>query len=219
MTKTNNSPDDMKIAGQYTVANWREIKATITPGKPANWELAFKIFFQTRIETRYFEPIRLLQKHGENKGEGFAIVALQCSLIEFLASTRTGKSYKHNATDHERNYEFKYSSGEKVFKTFLKEIPPFKKHFEPWAECFYKQVRCGLVHEARTKGKWIIRAEPKPKNESVIHWPDKNGKIILYRNNLQKAFETYIDEYGKELTKCKCLQAAFIRKFDNLCEE
>ena len=225
---------DMKIADQYTVADWEAMKTILVRkkdkeistvlnlefiGQADDWEKAFNIFFKRRIETRYFEPIRLLQKHGENKGEGFAIVALQCSLIEFLASTRTGKSYKQGATDDERNNEFKYSSSSKVFKIFLKETSPFKKHFEPWAECFYTNVRCALLHSAHTKGNWIIRAEPEPKNGKIIRWTNENGKIVLYRNNLQNAFEQYINNYGKKLKNCKCLQAAFIRKFDALCEE
>ncbi len=81
---------DMKIADQHTVADWKAMKAILDPGTPDNWEAAFNLFFRKRVETRYFEPIRLLQEHGGNKGEGFSIVALQCSLIEFLASTRDG---------------------------------------------------------------------------------------------------------------------------------
>ncbi len=78
-------------------------------------------------------------------------------------------------------------------------------------------MRCALLHDARTKGKWIIHAESD--DNKTIKWVDKNSEKILYRNNLQKAFEQYIDSYGKELTKCPNLQEAFIRKFDSLCED
>ena len=87
---------DMKIAGSFTVADWNALSAILTPGKnPDNWKMAYKIFFLTRLETRYFEPIRLMQEHGDRAGEGFSITALHCTLIEFLASTLEGKSYKH----------------------------------------------------------------------------------------------------------------------------
>ena len=190
-----------------------------------NWvhTLAFSMFFKTRIETRYFEPIRLLQKHGENKGEGFAIVALQCSLIEFLASTRTGKNFKLCKNREKDCGDYEYCKSKEVFIEFLEDKHLFSTLFSDddgtKAKDFYENVRCPLLHEARTKGNWKIIANC-PNNDNKIIWVDeKTGEKILYRNNLQKAFETYIDEYGKKLTKCKCLQAAFIRKFDNLCKE
>ena len=209
---------NMKIADQYTVADWEAMKSILDQDKPDNWKVAFDLFFRKRIETRYFEPIRLLQEHGENKGEGFSIVALQCSLIEFLASTRSGKNFKLNATTTEIENENKYSRGREVFINFLKEIPPFKDSFSELAGCFYSHVRCALLHEARTKGYWKILADA-PESKAIICVNKNSGEKFLYRNNLQMAFEEYIDAYGRELTECKNLQEAFLRKFDSLCEE
>ena len=42
---------------------------------------------------------------------------------------------------------------------------------------------------------------------------------IIDRNKLQCDFEEYVKSYGKDLLADKKLQAAFIRKFDSLCEE
>lgn len=209
---------DLKIADQLTVADWKAMKSKLVPGKSDNWKYAFNLFFMKRIKTRYFEPIRLLQDHGENKGEGFSIVALQCSLIEFLASTRTGKNYKHGATEEERRNQNKYSSSQLVFTKFLRDYLPFKDYSSNLAGCFYTHVRCALLHEARTKGNWKILADA-PDNKKIVDVIEKTGEKTLYRNNLQKAFKEYIDNYGKELVECKELQKAFIRKFDYLCEE
>jgi gamma-glutamyl AIG2-like cyclotransferase len=207
---------DMKIADQYTVADWNAMKPLLIPGRRDNWENAFDQFFRKRIETRYFKPIRLLQEHGDDKGEGFSIVAIQCSLIEFLASTRTGKSYKYLKNGGELG-KFEYNNSKDVFIEFLTDTLPFKEHFSELAKCFYKNVRCALLHEARTKGKWKIIADSK--DNKIIRWTGQNSEKILYRNNLQEAFEKYVDDYGEKLKTCKCLQAAFIRKFDSLCEE
>ncbi len=217
---TQNSPDDMKIAGNFTVADWNAMKAVLKSDQSSAeiWKLTFETFFRTRIETRYFVPIRLLQKHGENEGEGFSIVALQCSLIEFLASTREGKEYKH-CSRGVKCEENEYCGSGSMFSNFLRDNQPFNDHFSDLAGCFYTHVRCKLFHEARTKGNWIIRADsPKNINE-IVDFVSKPGKTILYRNSLQEAFKTYINGYGEELTKCKKLQEAFIRKFDSLCEE
>jgi hypothetical protein len=37
-----------------------------------------------------------LKEHGNKKGEGFAITALHCTLIEFLASTLSGERFNRN---------------------------------------------------------------------------------------------------------------------------
>jgi len=216
---TQPSPDNMEIAGHFTVADWKAMKTVLESEKSSVeiWKLAFEIFFRTRIETRYFEPIKLLQEHGKKIGEGFSIVTLQCSLIEFLASTRSGKSYKFRATESERKKKFKYSSGRLLFINFLREVFPFNAHFFQLAGCFYTHVRCALLHEARTKGSWIVRADSG--DGKIVSYDSSNNEKTLYRNNLQKAFEQYIDSYGKELKSCPELQAAFIRKFDSLCEE
>jgi hypothetical protein len=85
------SDDATKIAGDFTIGEWKEFSKDLKPGKPDKWELAYKIFFRTRVEKRYFEPIRLLQEGLDGEGEGLEIVAFQRSLIEFFQSTIEGK--------------------------------------------------------------------------------------------------------------------------------
>ncbi len=218
---------DMKIAGHHSVADWKAMKKTLEVGKPENWEQAYKTFFVTRIKTRYFEPIRLLQKHGKNEGEGFSIVALQCSLIEFLASIRDGviceelktKDCSQEGCSGKIIINENYVSSAKIFKKFLKNNEPFNAGFSSTdkTDSFYSDVRCALLHDARTKGGWKIRA--KSNSDAIISWSGSNQEKILYRNNLQSAFEQYIKNYEEELKIDKNLQKAFIAKFDALCEE
>ena len=154
---------DMKIADQHTVADWKAMKTRLDPGNPDNWEDAFNLFFRKRIETRYFSPIKQLIKEDKKAGEGFAIVALQCSLIEFLASTRTGQKYKHcPQIEKKKNIEcgpHEYCHSSKLFIDFLYNQKPFKAYFKSKgkADYFYENVRCALLHEARTTGGWKIR--------------------------------------------------------------
>ncbi len=208
---------DVKISGKFTVANWEDVKKKLeTVGGPDNWKQAYDDFFLKRLETRYFEPIRVLKEHGDLAGEGFSITALHCTLIEFLASTLEGKSYKHCPPDAATKCgEHEYCDSSKLFINFLRSAIPFKDHFNSntGADNFYKNVRCALLHEARTKGGWIIRAG------SSSDPPIDVKKKIVYRNNLQSAFEEFVDWYGKCLPGCDKLQRAFIRKFDSLCIE
>ena len=211
-------PNDTRIAGAKTVAHWTEMRGRLTGGSdPAAWADAFDHFFKGRLESRYFEPIRAIDNLRQDSGEGFAIVVLHCSLIEFLAATLEGKIYRLPPKKGEPLLDCRteYSSSRKMFVRFLENYEPFKNMVskQGTAEDFYGSVRCGLLHEARTKGRWKIRV-----CESATQAIDADGKVV-YRNKMQAAFDQFVDWYGQQLPMDAQLQQAFIRKFDSLCDE
>lgn len=209
-------PNNTRIAGKKTVADWTAMRACLTCGAdPAPWKDAFDEFFKSRLESRYFGPIRAIEKLNENAGEGFAIVALHCSLIEFLAATLKGKVYKFQRNGKSPRSPFEYSNSKDIFVEFLESSVPFKSMFSQSGTAldFYKNVRCGLLHEARTKGRWRIRV-----CESARHAIDVNRKIV-YRNKMQAAFDQFVNWYRQNITVDAKLQQAFIRKFDRLSAE
>jgi hypothetical protein len=77
----------------------------------------------------------------------------------------------------------------------------------------YKHVRCGLLHEAQTRGGWTVRVCPSAKMAI-----DTTAKVV-YRDKMQDAFEKFLDWYKEELCRNSEFQRAFIRKFDGLCRE
>jgi hypothetical protein len=200
------------IAGWKTADDWRAMKQQfVNNGDAALWKKAYDEFFVARLNARYLEPIRVLQENGTFSGEGFSIVAIQCSLVEFLETTVRGVSYRYTR-DPKTLGPHEYSSSSTVFTEFLRSREPFRHHFdEATAVAFYENIRCGLLHEARTKGGWRIWAEST--DGSIV---DPNKKIV-YRNDFQTAFQTFITSYGIDLPQSADLQAAFIRKFDALC--
>ena len=132
--------------------------------------------------------------------------------------TQDTRGLKYKFVRNKRDLkEFEYNNSCEIFIDFLSKRKPFSDHFdEDLAFEFYKNVRCGLLHEAQTKGGWRIRRiEAKSPNTIITN---KNNKIV-YRDNFIKAFYTYIDDYGNKLLKKPELQKAFIRKFDFICEE
>ncbi len=184
----------------------------ITGGDAVRWKKAFKSYFQARLSYRYLKPITTLQHSGTTAGEGFSIVAIQCSLIEFLESTLQGKSYRRrrNGDPPLGQYEYSISSG--IFESFLVNRPPFDREFtKPLAHDFYESVRCGVLHEARTKNGWTILR--KSKNGTVVE-PDLK---IIYRDNFQSALLEFVEWYKRELPSRRDLQEAFLRKFNSLC--
>ncbi len=203
------TPGETEIARSKTIDDWKALRATLIVGKKERWDEAFTDFLHARLRSRYLEPIETLRKSGKERGEGFAIVAIQCTLIEFLASTVEGKSY---TPDCKKLGPHKYSRSGQLVKDFLTKNQPFRSVFgEKLASDFYYSVRCGLIHEARTRNDWIISARRPP--DAMINADDK----IVNRNRLQDAIVAFIDSYGRDLPSERSLQEAFIRKFDSLC--
>lgn len=204
--------ENHQIAGWKTRADWEAIRVQLLVGGADAWQQAFSDFYETRLNLRYLHPIKVLQDNGTFQGEGFAILAIQCSLIEFLESTEQGTNYRYVRRGEElRAYEYK--SSQDIFVAFLKNRTPFSATFdEELARDFYIGVRCGLLHEARTKNGWRIWAKGPAGIVANV-----NSRIV-YRDNFQDALLAYIKSYGERLPRERPLQQAFIRKFDSLCE-
>jgi hypothetical protein len=159
---TTSAPDEVFIAGRKTIKDWKAFQPALLPGGDAkSWEKAAKDYFEARLTSRYLTPIKTLQQSGSQRGEGFSIVAVQCSLIEFLESTNQGKSYRYRRDDDPPLGRYEYSNSGGIFVSFLMNRTPFNVEFitQQLAQDFFVSVRCGVLHEARTKNGWVIRAE------------------------------------------------------------
>jgi hypothetical protein len=209
---TTKRPGDFFVAGRKRVSHWRAFEPTLTPGGNAvPWKKAFKTYFQARLSYRYLKPITTLQHGGTMVGEGLSIVAIQCSLIEFLESTLQGKSYVHGRVI---NPQHEYSKSGTIFEAFLVTRPPFSREFNPaLTHDFYESVRCGVLHEARTKNGWTISA--RSRNRTIV---EPNLKIV-YRDNFQSALLDFVEWYKRELPARRDLQEAFLRKFNSYAHE
>jgi hypothetical protein len=201
------------IAGWKTADDWRSFRAELVASKDASrWDKAFEEYFRARIDLRYFGPIKTLQEHGTFQGEGFSILAVQCSLVEFLESTVQGIKYRFRRSG-ETLGPYEYSSSRDVYVSFLCKRTPFAREFnEALANDFYADIRCGLLHEARTKNGWRVWA--KSSAGSIINPVER----IVYRDNLQLALESFVDWYRQAPRADHLVQEVFVRKFDDLCE-
>ena len=207
----------MRIAGKYTDKQWATLRKRLQ-AKPTKrlWDSAFRRFYRMRIDTRYLKPIASILKHDTELGEGFAMVALFCSLLEFLESCERGDNFHFigKAKERLKDNEYDEHQASRYFKNFLKTRKPFNEAIPlELVDSFYQDVRCGLLHETRTKGGWLIST--KESDGALIS--QENGKIILFRNQLIPALEVYFLEYRKRLFTNTETQKAFIRKFDHLC--
>ncbi|MDZ7583698.1 MAG: hypothetical protein U0938_02605 [Thiobacillus sp.] len=209
--------DNTQIARYKTARDWCDFRDEFNLPKnpcPEIWVRAFDEYFYPRLETRYFHPIEAIKCIDKSEGEGFSILAILCTLIEFLESTAQGIKYRHLKRGEQKKdlLPYEYSSSEDTFKSFLTNRHPFCNHFDlASATTFYEDIRCGLLHEARTKNGWKIWE--KSGNQSII-----DPRKVIYRNDFQRAIEEFIAWYQNELQHNPLLQAAFVRKFDHLCE-
>lgn len=204
--------DSTRIAGYKTIKDWKNIREKIRKSSDdKNWEEAFN-FYMERLETRYFKPIKDIKNNDNFNGEGFSIMAILCSLVEFLETTWTGEVYRFCNSKHLKKFE--YNQSKKKFLSFLENRPPFNSVFtkkSKLASEFYSDVRCGLLHEASTKGVWAIRVDNK---SDVCELRD--GQKIIDRELFEECINEYLEYYKEQLFKSKDLKSAFIRKINHI---
>jgi hypothetical protein len=201
----------MKISNTKSCGYWKNLRRKILEDYNNNslWLEAHHLFLD-RLDSRYFEPANIIKKYGNNTGEGFAIVTIYCALIEFLETTYLGLNYKEGPLRHLKDYEYNSAKCGHLFQSFLVNRKPFLLD-EELAISFYKNVRCGLIHEAQTKNGWLIRVD----NPEFITTIEKG--FVLNRDIFRKKIDQYLILYKKHLFTENELKEAFIRKFDGLC--
>lgn len=192
------SANNFKIAGRYTVNHWKMLRDKLPIDEDANnkcWKKAFKIF-KRRVDTRFINPINAILSMNagkKGKGEGFSVVALQCVLIEFFEAFYQGRIYA--CKKNEDLLPNEYNKSRALFVSFLQTHPPFSNWFDSennWANYFFEDVRCGLLHEAATKDRVVIRTEKEQDKCELIEKEENTDKVILYRTPFQKALENIL---------------------------
>jgi len=193
-----------------------------------NWGKLIELFKQ-RIENYYLIPLNKIKDPNALKGEGFTILTIQCALIEMFAAFKYGKIHNYRKRGAQPLYEYKMA--DHCFINFLQTETIFENHFfkfingqkilnDPFsAKEFYNSVRCGLMHEARTKGNWIINAKKTYIGDERIFITEVNGTIRVDRTILNKLLTEYLESYLLGLTSQNQdgdnLRRLFARKLDH----
>lgn len=134
--------DGMEIAPGYTVADWKALG--LGGNEVGQWSLAIEIF-ETRIRRRFLDPVDVLIAHEAELTRGtfgFAILAIDCLLLETLQRFREGRVKK--------------GENGRLIRTFLSER--LGVNFDDGvdvgskADRFYQRCRCGLHHSGQTDG-------------------------------------------------------------------
>ena len=132
---TQDNFNDILLSSSTSIRRYRELEAAQNRSEIAK-------FIYQRFWERYIAPFESMshrQKHG------FSIMAVSCLMIEALESFRQGYL----------NTDGKSSS---CFQGFLQKTKHLGK-FKDISVQFYKNVRCGILHQAETTGGWRIRRD------------------------------------------------------------
>jgi len=99
----------MKITKSKTSKYWLFLRKRLLADMENEkiWEEAY-LLFKERIDSRYLDYIKLIEDNGNKIGEGFAIMSIYCSLIEFLETTIQGLNFQYKKKDL---LEFEYGNG------------------------------------------------------------------------------------------------------------
>lgn len=140
-----------EIASDFTVGDYEVLRARLDPQNPdtEDWRKVLSAF-QRRIRERFLKPIADLARNDKcdvlPTRPGFAILALDCLLIDTIQSFREGR----------------VSTGEispaASFKAFLRS-PWFANFKADDRSEFFHYVRNGLLHNGETRGDWKVRID------------------------------------------------------------
>lgn len=175
-------------------------------------------FLKERYTERFFRPILCLRESpGNEQGYGFAIMALCCLLIETIECYRKGVPSSSNddlnfmkrldlnnkaPRDYELQPPWALTGSKDAFRSFFAE----ENHQEyfPGVEGdeFYEKVRCGLLHQAQTKGTWRLARTGKFYD---------HAERSINRDEFAQRLEECFDDYLQQLREIEWVDPVCVR--------
>ena len=179
----------LKPDGEHvTVSDYNGWKAQ---GEPARTKLA--TFLSERLSERYIAPVDALNPEEKN---GFAIMALSCLLMETLESFYHGWA--------------KSPDSGLAFCNFFDRHRRFDD-FRGHANDFYRNVRCGILHQGETTGGWTITR----KNGHPLFDP---AGLRVHATKFHQQLAECVEEYSEQLAARSItdgLWKKFFKKMDS----
>ncbi len=164
----------MRISANYTVDDWK----SLTFRSEVDWALAVEMF-RDRLRTRYLDHIDSILLR---KTSGFAVLSLDCILVETLQQFRQGTR------------STPWGKGKQYFVDFLTGTA-FSEHFTVHsAERFYTEIRCGLLHQSEAEGAWRLKRGALPLVEITEDQKSIVVNVHLFHALLKEVITSYADD-------------------------
>lgn len=173
------------LSPRYTLEVCKEIFLNLGGASTEErWLTAIEIF-EDRMNARFFEAISLLSDRCEERrghNLSFSIMGLNCLLIETLQQFYDGVD--QTASNHAN-----------AFRRFFTNSPHFKLYFnDEISRRFYKDVRCGILHQAQTKNNVALEFN---ENEMVRY--AENGWLVFNVKAINHALYSEFQDYLSKL--------------------
>jgi len=190
----------MQIAPGVDATTWQALK--LDDPHSSDWDAAIHIL-SARIHERYIGPIDFLitseaTKPASERRYGFTVLAVDCMLVETLGAFVEG-------------LEDTEGKSKKTFCNFLRTRKIFAVEFttDELAEKFYKQFRCGILHQAESGG------ESKVWSVGPMLRVEGNA-ITVNRSKFHESLKAEFQDYLSDLRDPKkiALRANFRKKLN-----
>jgi hypothetical protein len=164
----------LKLSPRYTEKHWNDAFAG-----GEDWDTAINIV-QDRIKGRWLDSAdRLL----DEPHSGFAIIALDCIVLESVWGFMNGKAVPHGKE-------------QQVYQELLTGrafgLSP------ELSEKFRDLVRNGIMHDAETRNQWLIE---KTVPRDTIAQQTENGDYVLNRTKFHGALTAVFDDWVAKLQR------------------
>ncbi len=186
----------MKIAGTFRTDEWPALCARLKADETAAWHEAATLLRQ-RLGGRYLEHARELLNR---RFSGFAILAIDCAVIEALEQFRKG------TLSTPRSMSGAY------YRDFF-TTTRFRKFFTAnRADLFFDTVRCGILHQAESKADSLVK---KSAASFVVRESSSGAGLVINAKRFHEELEGALDDYINALLAGDVtLRKSFIKKMD-----
>lgn len=165
---------DIKLSSRLSISG---VEALLNAGDASRAGLAD--FVYERLTERYILPQQHVPAAYKN---GFSMIANCCLLIE------TYQCFRQGLNDTVRSGE-----GKRVFGEFFDTEPHFVA-LKGLGHAFYREVRCGILHQGETKKGWSISR----KSSTLYNPAQKEINANIFLKRMHETLSDYRSELKRE---------------------
>ncbi|SRR6266542_2309321 len=197
------------LARNFSVADWYSIRDELDPKRfDRRWKHVISAM-ASRFTKRFVAPADPLIARDKRRrtmpeGPGFAVLALDCLLLETLFGYQRGARPPKTG---------------RAFTQFLRSAPNFKGPFAGGrAEAFADAIRNSLLHDGETRDGWI---KWKGRAGGPLIYEPGDGRLVLYRDAFHAAVKASITDYINRLNSPDSveLRRRLKKRIDRLCDD
>lgn len=180
--------DNPSIAPEYRSSDWHALD--LDNAHSDDWETAVSIL-ETRIRARFLQPIDAIIDHVDPQVaefSGFAIIALDCLLVETLGQFYLGLE------------QTGWRQAQAVFEEVLLGSKRFVNDFKSGdvVGVFRDHFRDGILHQAETKGQSLVRFG-EPCMIEYVDAADVEAGLVVDRNRFHESLCLEFADYVEKL--------------------